>query len=40
MIVKKCWYKYKGSYRHTYRGIFLFGIIPLYIVRLEVKFCG
>ena len=31
MIVKKHWRKYK-NYRHkNYMGLFLFGIIPIYI---------
>ena len=33
MIIKKSWYKIKGIYRYNYTGFFLFGFIPLYIVR-------
>lgn len=35
MIIKKTWYgSWSGcSYRYTYTGWFLFGIIPLYVNR-------
>ena len=34
MIIKKYWYKRTGyGGRYDYMGIFLFGFIPLYIVR-------
>lgn len=40
MIEKKMWYKYKftkglNEYYYEYTGIFLFGIIPIYISRME-----
>jgi len=36
MIVKKTWHGGKGKFGHqyTYMGLFLFGIIPLYITRI------
>lgn len=37
MIVKKYWRKFK-NYRHkNYMGIFLFGFIPLYIERSNIR---
>ena len=33
MIVKKYWRKYKDRWRYDCYGWFLFGFIPLYIVR-------
>lgn len=45
MIVKKCWKRYArnklcafGYERRYYRGWFLFGFIPLYVDRYDVKF--
>lgn len=41
MIVIKDWYKIKkkGAYtfRCSYKGVFLFGIIPIFISRTSVK---
>lgn len=33
MIYKKYWHKYKKHARYDYKGIFLFGFIPLYVCR-------
>jgi hypothetical protein len=33
MILYKGWFKQIGSKRFEYQGWFLFGIIPLYVVR-------
>lgn len=35
MIIKKYWHKFKFHERRNYMGIFLFGFIPLYIVRSD-----
>jgi hypothetical protein len=35
MIVKKYWHKGIGYSRRNYMGIFLFGFIPLYIVKSD-----
>ena len=35
MIVQKYWHKGHGIDRRDYMGIFLFGFIPLYIVRSD-----
>jgi hypothetical protein len=35
MIVKKYWHKGHSIDRRNYMGIFLFGFIPLYIVRSD-----
>ena len=35
MIIKKYWHKGYGIDRRDYVGIFLFGFIPLYIVRSD-----
>ena len=36
MIYKKYWHKtYRSGGRRNYMGVFLFGFIPLYIVRSD-----
>ena len=35
MIVKKYWYTYKYYKRYDYMGIFLFGFIPIFIMRSD-----
>lgn len=35
MIVKKTWYKHKNHTRYDYMGIFLLGLIPVFINRTE-----
>lgn len=35
MVVKRFWHKGYGLSRRDYMGIFLFGVIPLYIVRSD-----
>ena len=35
MIIKKYWHRFSGLYRYNYMGIFMFGIIPLYICRSD-----
>lgn len=35
MIVKKYWHKGSGYNRHDYMGIFLFGFIPLFILKSD-----
>lgn len=37
MIIKKYWHKGAGFQRRNYMGIFLFGFIPLYIVRSDYR---
>ena len=35
MIVKRYWHKGSGINRVNYMGIFLFGFIPIYIVKSD-----
>lgn len=35
MIVQRYWHTNSGYLRYDYMGIFLFGFIPLYIVRSD-----
>lgn len=37
MIIKKLWHKGIGYDRRNYMGIFLFGIIPLFITRSDYR---
>lgn len=37
MIVKKYWHRGAGYSRYDYCGIFLFGIIPIFIVRSDYR---
>ena len=38
MIVKKYWHTYKHQFkRYGYMGIFLFGFIPIFIMRSDTQ---
>ena len=38
MIVKKYWHTYKHQFKRSdYMGIFLFGFIPIFIIRSDTQ---